>query len=42
MNTGEGYNEFNKKTGELKIFRKGTNGEKSNINITYPINDILR
>lgn len=36
---GEGYNEFNKKTGTMKIYRKGSN---SDININYPINDILR
>jgi hypothetical protein len=35
---GEGYNEFNKKTGEIKIYRKRNN---NNIYIKYKINDIV-
>lgn len=39
--TGEGYNEFNKNNGQIKIFRKGFPGKNSDINITYPIADIV-
>jgi hypothetical protein len=35
---GEGYNEFNKDIGLMKIYRKG---EKTDINITYPLTDIV-
>lgn len=41
-NIGEGYNEYNKKTGQLRVFRKGTKGKESDINIYYSLNDILR
>lgn len=41
-NTGEGYNEFNKEKGTMTIFRKGFPGKKEEINITYPITDIVR
>jgi photosystem II P680 reaction center D1 protein len=38
---GEGYNEFNKETGTMTLFRKGTsNDKKSDIKIIYPLNDI--
>lgn len=38
---GEGYNEFNKETGKMTLFRKGTsNDKKSDIKIIYPLNDI--
>lgn len=42
LNIGEGFNEFNKEKGEMKIFRKGTQGKKSDINISYSLKDILR
>lgn len=42
LNIGEGYNEFNKENGEMKIFRKGLQGKISDINICYPLKDILR
>ncbi len=41
-NIGEGYNEFNKETGKLRIFRKGSKGKESNIDIIYSLNDIVR
>lgn len=41
-NIGEGFNEFNKETGTMKIFRKGFPGKNKDINIIYPINDIVR
>lgn len=39
---GEGYNKFDKREGIMEIFRKGFNGKESDINITYPITDIVR
>ena len=39
---GEGYNEFNKSKEIMKIFRKGINGKKSDINIIYSLKEILR
>ena len=39
---GEGFNEFNKETGEMRIFRKGLPGKNNDINLTYSINDIVR
>lgn len=41
-NVGEGFNEFNRKTGSLRIFRKGAKGNDSNIDIIYSLKDILR
>ena len=41
-NVGGGFNEFNKKTGTVKIFRKGFPWKETSIEIIYPINDILR
>lgn len=38
---GEGYNEFNKEKGIMKIYRKGKSKE-NDIEINYPITDILR
>ena len=38
---GEGYNEFDKKKGTMRIFRKGFPWRNSNIDIVYSINDIL-
>nr|YP_009144932.1 photosystem I assembly protein ycf4 [Euglenaria anabaena]AKJ83379.1 photosystem I assembly protein ycf4 [Euglenaria anabaena] len=37
---GEGYNEFNKSKGIMKIFRKGFPGKNSDIDIIYSLNDI--
>lgn len=42
LKVGEGYNEFNKLDGTMKIVRKGFPGKNSNIDITYPLTDILR
>lgn len=42
QNIGEGYNEFDKEEGTMKIFRKGTKGKNSDINITYPLEEIVR
>lgn len=39
---GEGYNEFNKTSGKMTIYRKGFPGKKEDVMITYPLNDILR
>lgn len=41
-NIGEGFNEFNKETGTMTIFRKGRLGKNEDINIIYPLNDIVR
>lgn len=41
-NIGEGFNEFNKETGKLRIFRKGSKGKESNIDIIYSLTDIVR
>lgn len=41
-NIGEGFNEFNKEKGTMTIFRKGRPGKNEDINIIYPINDIVR
>ena len=38
---GEGFNEFNKKNGMMKIYRKGFPGKNEDINIVYPLSDIL-
>nr|YP_010700379.1 photosystem I assembly protein Ycf4 [Flexiglena variabilis]WCH63518.1 photosystem I assembly protein Ycf4 [Flexiglena variabilis] len=37
---GEGYNEFNKQTGKLTIFRKGFPGKNSEIKLVYLIEEI--
>lgn len=41
---GEGYNEFNKEKGTVKIYRKGYPGKNSSseVELTYEIKDILR
>lgn len=41
-NIGEGFNEFNKETGKLRVFRKGFKGKESDIDLSYSLNDILR
>lgn len=38
-NIGEGFNEFNKRIGTIKIYRKGI---KNDINIIYNLKDIVR
>jgi len=42
LEIGEGYNEFNKTDGTMKIFRKGLKGKNSDINIVYPLEEIVR
>lgn len=37
---GGGYNEFNKKTGLVKIFRQGYPGKDRQIDFEYPIEDV--
>lgn len=39
-NVGGGYNEFNKETGEVNIFRSGFPGKNRKIEICYPIEDV--
>lgn len=39
LSIGEGYNEFDKKEGVVKIYRKG---QQSDVEISYPLKDILR
>ncbi len=42
LGIGEGYNEFDKIKGTLKIFRKGLKGEESDLNLTYKLTEIVR
>lgn len=42
IGVGEGFNEFDKSKEIMRIFRKGMNGEKSDINIIYSLKEILR
>lgn len=42
LKIGEGYNEFDKEKGTLKIFRKGFKGKESDLNLTYQLTEILR
>jgi hypothetical protein len=42
LKVGEGYNEFDKIKGTIKIFRKGIRGKDSDINLTYQLNEIVR
>jgi hypothetical protein len=37
---GGGYNEFNKETGKVKIFRWGYPGKNRQVDISYPIEDV--
>ncbi len=37
---GGGYNEFNRETGQVKIFRWGFPGKNRRIELTYPIEDV--
>ena len=39
-NVGEGYNEFNKETGSMKLFRWGFPGKNRRIQLIYSMNDI--
>lgn len=40
-NLGGGYNEFNKETGKVKIFRWGFPGKNRRIELEFPIEDVL-
>jgi hypothetical protein len=40
LDVGGGYNEFNKKTGKMKIFRQGFPGKNRRIEIEHPLDDI--
>lgn len=42
LKIGEGYNEFDKTKGTMNIFRKGLTGKDSDVNITYPLEEIVR
>lgn len=42
LQIGDGYNKFDKEKGVMEIFRKGFKGKESDINIIYPITDIVR
>lgn len=37
---GGGYNEFNKKTGEVSIFRSGFPGKNREVKVAYPLSDV--
>lgn len=39
-NVGGGYNEFNRETGTVKIFRNGFPGKNRTIEVTHPLEDI--
>lgn len=41
LNVGGGYNEFNKETGKVTIFRHGFVGKNRVINFQYPLADVL-
>lgn len=38
---GEGFNEFNKESGIVQIYRKGNKGKESDINLKYSLTDIV-
>ncbi len=40
-NVGGGYNEFSKDTGETRIFRYGFPGENREIDLRYPLKDVV-
>lgn len=40
-NVGSGYNEFDKETGEARIVRKGFPGKNREIELVYPLKDLL-
>ena len=37
---GEGFNEFNLETGQIRIFRWGFPGKNRHIDLQYPIQDV--
>jgi Ycf4 len=39
-NVGGGYNEFNRETGKVKIFRNGFPGKNRKIEVTHPLEEI--
>ncbi|MFM7712264.1 MAG: photosystem I assembly protein Ycf4, partial [Microcystis sp.] len=39
-NVGGGYNEFNKETGKVKIFRWGYPGKNRRIDLDWPLEDV--
>ncbi len=39
-NVGSGYNEFNKETGKIKIFRRGFPGKNRQVEIEIPIEEV--
>lgn len=39
-NLGQGFNEFNLKTGQIRIFRWGFPGKNRQIDLQYPIEDV--
>jgi len=41
LNVGAGYNEFDKQSGKVTIYRSGFLGKNRHINIQYPLNLIL-
>lgn len=41
LKIGEGFNEFNKDTGTVRIFRKGFFKQDSDVDIIYPLKDIV-
>lgn len=41
LKIGEGFNKFDKKNGTMTIFRKGFPWKNSDVNITYPLKDIV-
>ena len=40
LDVGGGYNEFNKQTGQVKIFRWGFPGKNRHIELNFPIQDV--
>lgn len=40
LNVGSGYNEFDKTTGQVKIFRWGYPGKNRRIELNYPLEDV--
>nr|YP_009538709.1 photosystem I assembly protein ycf4 [Lepocinclis ovum]AYQ93734.1 photosystem I assembly protein ycf4 [Lepocinclis ovum] len=40
FNVGEGYNEFNKRNGNITVYRKKFPWEKTNLNLIYTIDDV--
>lgn len=40
-NVGGGYNEFNQESGEARIFRQGFPGKNREIELVYPLKDLL-